>query len=765
MRHSLALLTLLVAAPAVWPQPDSPHIGYVYPAGGQQGTTVQVLIGGQHLDGAFALHVSGEGVEAKIGEHMRPLNQGQFKEMQNRMGELARQKQEAGEGQWTPELEAQLAEIRDRLSTFDIRRSSVPALAETVSVAVTFSPDAEPGERELRLQTELGLTNPLRFCVGQHPEYVEESGRSVAEEESRRRGGRGRKRQAEATPDPGTTPTSREPEVQTDISLPLTINGQILPGDVDRYRLDARQGQQVVVEVSARQLIPYLSDAVPGWFQATVALLDADGAEVAYEDDFSFRPDPVLHCEIPDDGEYVIEIKDALYRGREDFVYRAAVGELPYITSIFPLGGPSGIETTVRLSGWNLPAKSLGHLAGEPGVAAVSVQADGVVSNHIPFAVDTLPECTEDEAGSSADTAQRVAFPTIVNGRIGAPGDVDAYCFEAAAGDQVLAEVRARRLGSPLDSVLKLSSADGEQLAANDDFEDRAEGLTTHHADSRLTATIPEDGPYTLYIGDAQQAGGLEHGYRLHVALQTPDFGLRIVPSSINARAGTTVPVTVHALRTDGFTDAVWLSLVGAPAGFSLSGARIPAGQDLVRLTLTVPPTAQPESISLSVEGRAEGERAPIVRAAVPADDVMQAFIYRHLVPARDLQVAVVGAPPRSSVQLAVPDGLTIPSGGTAKVLVAVSTSGRARFDQVLFELSTPPQGISIEDVVPAPGGSEIILRCDAETAEPGLEGNLIVNVFAARSAEDSGRGKEQRKKRRILLTALPAIPFEIVPG
>jgi len=149
----------------------------------------------------------------------------------------------------------------------------------------------------------------------------------------------------------------------------------------------------------------------------------------------------------------------------------------------------------------------------------------------------------------------------------------------------------------------------------------------------------------------------------------------------------------------------------------------------------------------------------------VPADDVMQAFIYRHLVPARDLQVAVVGAPPRSSVQLAVPDGLTIPSGGTAKVLVAVSTSGRARFDQVLFELSTPPQGISIEDVVPAPGGSEIILRCDAETAEPGLEGNLIVNVFAARSAEDSGRGKEQRKKRRILLTALPAIPFEIVPG
>ena len=38
------------------------------------------------------------------------------------------------------------------------------------------------------------------------------------------------------------------------------LNGQILPGDVDRYRFEARQGQHLVVDVSARKLIPYLSD-------------------------------------------------------------------------------------------------------------------------------------------------------------------------------------------------------------------------------------------------------------------------------------------------------------------------------------------------------------------------------------------------------------------------------------------------------------------------------------------------------------------------
>ena len=38
------------------------RIGYVYPAGGRQGTTFQVTIGGQNLDGAAEVFVSGGGV-------------------------------------------------------------------------------------------------------------------------------------------------------------------------------------------------------------------------------------------------------------------------------------------------------------------------------------------------------------------------------------------------------------------------------------------------------------------------------------------------------------------------------------------------------------------------------------------------------------------------------------------------------------------------------------------------------------------------------
>ena len=59
---------------------------------------------------------------------------------------------------------------------------------------------------------------------------------------------------------------------------------------------------------------------------------------------------------IPEDGQYVIEIKDAIYRGRPDFVYRLAVGELPFVTSIFPLGGRAGTQTTVELRAGTCPS-------------------------------------------------------------------------------------------------------------------------------------------------------------------------------------------------------------------------------------------------------------------------------------------------------------------------------------------------------------------------------------------------------------------------
>ncbi|KKK72629.1 hypothetical protein LCGC14_2901960, partial [marine sediment metagenome] len=339
-------------------------------------------------------------------------------------------------------------------------------------------------------------------------------------------------------------------------------------------------------------------------------------------------------------------IKDAIYRGREDFVYRIALGPMPFVTSIFPLGGRAGAKTTVALQGWNLPSGglTLDAQGRGPGIFTTPLLKGGRFTNRVPFALDTLPERMEIEPNNDKRKAQQVELPLIVNGRIDRPGDWDVFRFKGRAGDEIVAEVQARRLGSPLDSLLKLSDADGKLLTANDDYEDEGAGLTTHHADSHLGFKLPKDGTYLIHLGDTQYKGGQAYAYRLRIGPRRPDFELRVSPSSVNTGAGTNVPITVHALRRDGFSGDITLRLKNKAPGFKLSGGWIPTGQDKVRLTLAVPRVAQRRPIKLWLEGLAVIKGREVRRTAVPAEDMMQAFFYRHLVPAKDWIVSVTGS-------------------------------------------------------------------------------------------------------------------------
>jgi hypothetical protein len=719
-----------------------PHLAYVLPAGGRQGATFQVKTGGQFLPNVSAVYVSGSGVQATVVDYARPMNAMQATELRDRMQALQKQP-------ITAAVRKEMLDTRVKLLTFNSTRLTSPVLAETVTLQVTIAPGAAPGKRELRVATPQGLSNPLVFCVGQLPEFTEKESIGVVQPNANQ---------------PAQVQISQVP-TDMPITLPATVNGRIkpglprpqaqaragqpfTPGEADRYRFQAHQGQELVIAASARELIPYLADAVPGWFQAVLTLYDASGNELAYDDDYRFHPDPVLHFAVPKDAEYTIEIRDALYRGREDFVYRIAIGELPFVTSAFPLGGRAGSKTTVQLTGWNLPASKMTMNAkGKP---------PGVYprANSPAFMVDTQPEGFEKEPNNSPAAAQRVKLPIIMNGRIDQPGDWDVFRFQGRAGQAIVAEVYARRLDSPLDSVLKLTDAKGTQLAFNDDYDDQGAGLETHHADSRILTTLPANGTYYLYLGDAQQKGGPEYAYRLRIGAPRPDFDLRVTPSSINVSGGLTVPITVHAVRKDGFSGDIALALKGAPKGFILIGGLLPAGRDEVRLTLTVPPQPQPEPLSLSLEGRATIQGHQVARLAVPADDMMQAFAYWHLVPANDLKVAVRrGAMLRVPIKIIGEQPLEIPAGGTARFQVHVPTL----LTKVQFELSDPPEGIELRQ-----DGTEIVLQCDAAKAKPGLKGNLIVNISAERVAQ-AANARQQANRQRVSLGTLPAVPFEIV--
>jgi hypothetical protein len=627
-----------------------------------------------------------------------------------------------------------------------------------VHLEVVIAPDAPVGQREMRLITPNGVSNPRIFCIGQLNEFSEAA--SVTQG------------------DPNNLPQLRNlnqprisrPAHETPITIPAVINGQILPGGANRYRFSARKGAQLIVAASARELNPYLADTVPGWFQAAITLMDVKGKELAYADHYRFHPDPVLCFKIPEDGEYVLEIRDSIYRGREDFVYRITVGEVPFITDFFPLGGQDGKKTTVELVGANLPAANPSAMttmfdaSGKtPAVYPLSVQDKTCCSNNISFAVDSLLSFQAKGVHESAGHAQAVALPVVINGRIERPGKWDVYSFAGRAGQEIVAEITARRLGSPMDSVLKLTDITGKVLAFNDDWDDKAAGLETHHADSYLRAKLAADGTYFIHVGDAQKQFGPQVAYRLRLSEPRPDFQLRIAPSALAIRGGASAAFTVYALRQDGFAGEIPLSLTAAPEGFVLGGGRIPAGQDQIRVTLTAPFRAAQEPISLALEGRAQVHGETITRRAVPCEDMMQAFAYRHLVAAQEFLVTIVNRNgPRFAGDMldAVPLKLTV--GAVTPVRLALPL--RTPRGQLELELDDPPAGITVEKVSAAEGGCQVALRCDGAKAKAGVEGNLIIRVFFRPIVPASvAATRPAAANRRLPLGTLAAIPFQVV--
>ncbi len=758
-RHWLIAGWLLAPmAFAQQPQTRETRIGFVYPAGGRPGTTFTITVGGQYLEATTNAFVSGTGVRAVVLDQSENLSPKQVNDLRERQDQLRKEKK-------TPDVTRELLEIAKKLDLYQKRRAT-PAIGERVTLQITIAPDAEPGDRELRLLSRAGLSNPLVFQVGQLPEFAKqnppETDLTVRREQ--------RYGEIKAVP-----PT------ETAITIPATINGQILQGGVDRFRFTAKQGQSLVIAAAARKLIPYLADAVPGWFQAVLTLYDAQGKELAYDDDYRFHPDPVLFYKIPTDGDYILEIKDSLYRGRDDFVYRITVGELPFVTGIFPLGAKAGGPVQLELRGWNLPfaTMSLNIHPTARGYFPFTVRHNNLISQPIPLMVDTLPERFEQEPNNLRPHAQPVTLPVIINGRIHQPGDTDIFRFEGRVGETIVAEIHARRLDSPLDSLLKFLDANGKEIAVNDDYEDKSTGLNTHHADSYLRATLPATSRYYVQITDTQGQGSHDHAYRLRLSTPRPDFALRVVPSSLTVRgSNSTVPLTLFALRQDGYTNAITVTLKDAPKDFTLTGATIPAGADKITATLTVSRSFTNETLNLQLEGRALILNQEVIRPVIPADDMMQAFIYRHLVPAKELKIAFVGraassrnassrseATPGERLQqllqaVAPREPVRLPAGGTTRLELKFPPF--PRLDQLQFALKDPPEGITIQSAQLTANQTALVLQSDAAKVKPGQKGNLIITVLAPRPNPPATPEKTGRPPLFPAGT-LPAIGYEII--
>ena len=80
---------------STWAQ--NQYIGYVYPAGGQQGSTFPIRLGGQGLTYASDLVVSGEGVSVRLVDYYRVLNNEEMGLLSQQLDELQKKETTLGD--------------------------------------------------------------------------------------------------------------------------------------------------------------------------------------------------------------------------------------------------------------------------------------------------------------------------------------------------------------------------------------------------------------------------------------------------------------------------------------------------------------------------------------------------------------------------------------------------------------------------------------------------------------------------------------------
>ena len=304
-------------------QAADPYVGYIYPAGIQAGTTNRLVIGGQNLNRISDARFSHAGLHVLKIENVpgfSPPTGPQRKHLVKWLDGIAAGHPEEPPLPDDPHLEewrsnswwsalgtldaGKIAIVERALHAPKNALQATPSLRQKILVTVAADDDAEPGRGELCLYGPSGISAPRPFEVSAGPHV------------------------AEPLYAPPHRPAPELPPVEIPQDRAVVLDGQVMPGQTDAFRLHLKKRRRYSFKVVARELQPYVGDAVPGFFNPSIALKDEAGATVAAADDeMRFRPDPAMDFVPEADGTYRLEIHDVLYRGRADFVYSISVAE------------------------------------------------------------------------------------------------------------------------------------------------------------------------------------------------------------------------------------------------------------------------------------------------------------------------------------------------------------------------------------------------------------------------------------------------------
>ena len=489
-----------------------------------------------------------------------------------------------------------------------------------VTLKLTAAKDAPPGMHQLRVVTPGGVSNALRFFVSTLPETIES--------------------------EPNDTPLQA-----TELgSLPVAVSGMLNRGmDRDCFRFSARRGQVLVLDLFARRLHPYVWAQRPGWLEGLFTVWEAPRGRklpgslrpVAYAHHFPGRQDPLLVLEVPRDGDYVVEVRDELYRGRAQFSYRLVIGRVPYAMGAFPPAVLPGSRVSVDLLGVHLDRKQF-QLAVPKQVRPGSVFTHHLLTpagatNAMRFWVTDLPVAIETEPNDRPPQATQTSVPGMLCGVIERAGDFDHFRFRAAKGQHLVFQTICQELLSPVDARLDLFDAKGRRLAGSDDWGGTRE--------ARIDYTFRAPGDYIIRVGDTTMQGSSRHVYCLRVREPRPEFTLTVSPDNPRLAAGGAVALRVLIQRHDGFQGPVELAVEGVPPGVTVHTASLGGSLGEQTVVLSAAADAKLGVSPIRVVGRAKLGKQQVQRVATPAEQVRYINSWRY-VPAREQVLAVVPQAP-----------------------------------------------------------------------------------------------------------------------
>lgn len=532
-----------------------------------------------------------------------------------------------------------------------------------IKLKLSAASDAALGDREVRLVGRDGVTRPLRVLVTQYDVAVDKEPNNIL---------------AQAQ----------------EVSLPAMIVGRIDgAGDVDQFRFRATKGQQLVFEVQANRIGSPL--------EAVTTIHAANGREQHFSIEHR-GGDPVVLFEPPEDGAYVLRVRDLQYRGGAEYDYRVAAGQIPYLESLLPSSGRPGKTVEAQAVGYNLKGGEkvtidLSMVA--PGIIPVHTKTDLGLSNDVPFEVTELPQTVELQPNEKPGEANVVALPCEISGHIGQGGEEHFFKFHLAYRQPVNLEVLAGRFGSPVIPLLQLRNARGDVIDSNDGTPD---------ADARIVREL-DAGDYLASVRDLTFAGGTGHWFRLKIepaAAVGQDFEVRFMPDAPRIHRGGNTAVWCDVKRLNGFKGEVTITPEGLPAGVSAPAIKL--GESASGwFTLSASPDAALGSVPIRLNASATIGTVPLTHPAQPeVGGRTTSEAYLTVLPPAPFNVeAVAMMTPQRIEQM----------NGEIQTLAAKLAAPDPKFDAALAEwekkVSNRPAWVVLNPASAASGKSATLLR------------------------------------------------------